>query len=101
MAIVSRMVSDISGKEAAESEFVTLTIREHPGTDEPKALDILPDEISGLKEAGEIVVLEVGSNGDKKQMVVTLADFRKVVKDEIVKNARGTRGRRPGFSPTR
>ena len=35
MAIVSRMVSDLTGTEAAESEFTTLTIRTHPAADEP------------------------------------------------------------------
>ena len=99
MAIVSRMVSDLTGTEANESEFVTLTVRDHPAVDEPKALDVLPSEIADLKEAGEIVVLEVGTNGDKRQIVVALADFRKLCKDETVKAARGTRGRRPGWSP--
>jgi hypothetical protein len=99
MAIVSRMVSDLTGAEANESEFVTLTVREHPAITEPKALDVLPKEIESLKEAGEIVVLEI-SNGEKRQLVVTLADFRKLVKDDVVNKARGTRGRRPGFSPT-
>lgn len=98
MAIVSRMVSDLTGKEAAESEFVTMTIREHPEIDEPKALDVLPDEIAGMKDAGNLVVVEI-SNGDKRQVIYTLTEFRKVVGDDIVKNARGTRGRRPGWSP--
>lgn len=98
MALVSRMVSDLTGKEAPEGDFVQLVIREHPAADEAKSLDVLPDEIKGLKSAGEIVVLEV-RNGDTKQLVVSLADFRKLVKDDVVKNARGLRGRRPGFSP--
>jgi hypothetical protein len=100
MAIVSRMVSDLTGTEANESEFVTLTVRDHPAVDEPKALDVLPSEIAGLKSAGEIVVLEI-SNGEKKQLVVTLADFRKLIKDDVLKKARGTRGRRPGWSPNK
>lgn len=98
MAIVSRMVSDITGAEANEEAFVVLTVREHPAITEPKALDVLPAEIESLKDAGDIVVLEV-SNGEKKQLVVKLADFRKLVSDELVVKARGTRGRRPGFSP--
>lgn len=99
MAIVSRMVSDISGKEANEDQFVQLTIREHPEIQEPKALDVLPEEIANMKDAGNLVVVEVGSNGDRKQMIVSLTEFRKHVPDDVVKNARGTRGRRPGWSP--
>ena len=99
MAYISRRVSDISGTEAAEDQFIELVIREHPTTDRPKKLDVLPDEIKGLKSAGEIVVIEVGANGDKKQLVVSLADFRKLVSDEVVKNAQGTRGGRSGWRP--
>lgn len=99
MAIVQKMVSDLSGKEANESDFVTLTVREHPSTSEPKALDVLPDEIANLKDAGNIVVLEIANNGDKKQLVVTLNEFRKLVPDEVLDKARGTRGRRPGWTP--
>lgn len=101
MAIVSRMVSDLTGAEANESEFVTLVVREHPLIDEPKSLDVLPSEIENLKGADDLVILEVGSNGDKRQIVVPLADFKKLVKDDVLKNARGTRGRRPGWSPSR
>lgn len=98
MAIVRRMVSDITGTEAAESEFVTLVIREHPSLTEPKAIDALPDEVSGLKSAGNLVTVEI-DNGEKKTLVVTLADFRKLVPDEVLATARPTRGRRPGYSP--
>jgi hypothetical protein len=98
MAIVSRMVSDITGKEGNEDEFVVMTVREHPEIDEPKALDLLPEEIAGMKDAGNLVVVEV-SNGEKKQLIFTLTEFRKVISDDIVKKARGTRGRRPGWSP--
>lgn len=100
MAIVSRMVSDITGKEGNEDQFVVLTIREHPEIDEPKALDVMPDEIAGMKDAGNLVVVEV-SNGEKKQLIFTLTEFRKVISDDVVKAARGTRGRRPGWSPSR
>lgn len=46
---------------SAEDQFIELVIREHPTTDRPKKLDVLPDEIKGLKSAGEIVVIEVGA----------------------------------------
>lgn len=99
MAIVQKMVSDITGTEGNESDFVVLTVREHPAVNEPKAFDVLPAEIESLKDAGDIVVLEI-SNGEKRQLVVKLADFRKLISDDKVVAARGTRGRRPGFSPS-
>lgn len=98
LALVSRMVSDITGQEASEDEFVTLVVREHPAIDEPKALDVLPSEIEGLKEAGNVVTLEI-KNGDNRELVVLVSDFRKIVPDEVVKKGRSTRGRRPGWSP--
>ena len=100
MARVVKLVSDISGKEAAEADFVKLVVREHPAIDEPKQLDVLPDEVKGLKSAGNLVTFEIGNNGDKKTVTVTLADFQKLVSDAVVKAAPGTRGRRPGYSPT-
>lgn len=94
------MASDISGKEGDEQEFVTLVVREHPSTDEPRALDVLPDEIAGLKAASDLVTLEVRKpDSTVTQMVVPLAEFRKVVKDETVTKGRGLKGRRPGWSP--
>lgn len=100
MAFVQRRVSDLSGKEAPESEFVTLVVREHPQLESAVQLDVLPDEIANLKSAGEIVVLEV-KNGETKNLVVTLAEFNKLHKDipAIIAKAPGLRGRRPGFSP--
>jgi hypothetical protein len=98
MAIVSRMISDLTGTEADKSEFVKLVVRQHPAVDEPKSLDVLPVEIAALKDAGDLVVIEV-ADGQKRQIAVALADFRKICPDEIVRKAPGTRGRRPGFRP--
>lgn len=100
MALVSRMVSDITGKEAADSEFATLVVRDHVAVDEPKALDVLPEEVASLKDAPGVVTVELKTASGTREFVVLLSDFRKVVPDEVVKRARGTRGRRPGFRPT-
>lgn len=99
MARVVRLVSDISGTEANEDEFTKLVVRSHVATEEPKQLDILKSEAEALKGADNLVQIEVGENGNKRELVMPLADFRKLVKDETVKAAPGTRGRRPGFSP--
>jgi hypothetical protein len=98
MAIVSKMISDLTGKEADASEFVKLVVRQHPAVREPKRLDVLPGEIVGLEDAGDLVVIEI-VDGQKRQVAVTLSSFRKICSDEIVRRAPGTRGRRPGFRP--
>lgn len=92
------LVSDLTGAEADESEFISLVVRQHPAIDSPKQLDVLPTEVEKLKAVDNLVVVEI-KNGDTKEVVMTLAEFRKLCPDETVKNAAGTRGRRPGFSP--
>lgn len=92
-------VSDISGTEAKETEFVTLVVRSHKAIDQPKSLDVLPSEIAGLKEATDLVICEIKDHGQYRQMIVALADFRKLVPDDVVKRAQGTRGRRMNWSP--
>lgn len=93
------LVSDISGTEADESEFTKLVVRSHSAADEPKQLDILKSEADKFVGAENLVTVEIGDNGDRREVVMPLADFRKLVKDETVKAAPGTRGRRPGYSP--
>lgn len=99
MARVIKLVSDITGTEAPEKDFVKCVVRTHPAVTEPKALDILPGELDGLKGVDNLVTLEVGTNGDKKEIVVSYADFKRLVTDDVVKNAPSTRGRRVGWSP--
>lgn len=98
MAVRSIMVSDLTGAEGSESDFTTLTVRSHPSLSdgEVKALDVLPSEVANLAEAKNLVIIELGSNGDRRQVVVTLDQFRKVCPDDVVKKARSNRGRRPG-----
>jgi hypothetical protein len=99
MARVVKLVSDITGTEANEDEFIKCVIRTHPKSDEAKSLDVLPGELDSLNGVSDLVVIELGSNGDKSELVVSYKDFVKLVKDEVVQNAPGTRGRRPGWSP--
>ncbi|MBO1267062.1 hypothetical protein [Arthrobacter cavernae] len=100
MAYVSKRVSDLTGVEASDDKFVELVVRSAPGLKHPVKLDVLPEEIKGLKSAGEIVVLEV-KNGETEQLIVSLAEWKKLSPkiDEIVANAPGLKGRRPGFRP--
>jgi len=95
------LVSDVSGKEADEAEFEKCVVRVHPKSDAPKSLDIIRGELDALNGASDLVVIELGENGNKRELVVTYAEFKKVVKDQVVVDAQGTRGRRKGFSPAK
>lgn len=99
MARVVKLVSDVTGTEADEQDFVKVVVREHPVTNESKQLDVIDGELSGLKPLADLVVLEIGDNGSKRELVVSHSDFKKLISDEVVKNAPGTRGRRLGTSP--
>lgn len=101
MAYVTQRVSDFSGKQAADTEFVAIIVRKHPKLDVPVQLDALPDEISGLKENTQYVVLELKMpGGEARTVTVTLNDFNKLdpegKMDEKLEAARPTRGRIPG-----
>lgn len=99
MAYVTKKVSDLTGTEGPEDDFVTLVVRSHPNISQPVALDVLPDEIKDMKSAGDIVTVEVRPpSGQNHERQVRLADFNKLAAnmEEILQNARGTRGRRPG-----
>lgn len=101
MAYRSVRVSDLTGKEDSDDKFVTVVVRSHPDLEEAVQFDALPDELKGLKSAGNLVQLEI-RNGDNKQLVVTLEDFNKLSPkiNDVLKTADGLRGRRKGFRPS-
>lgn len=93
------LVSDLTGAEAEENEFISLVVREHPEVESAKQLDCLPSEVEKLKTLDNLVVCEIKDNGNSREVVMTLTEFRKLVPDEVVKNAASTRGRKVGQSP--
>lgn len=97
MALITKRVSDLSGEAAAETEFVTVTVRQYPGMEKPVKIDALKSEVGGLKSADNLVVLELQNGGDATQLVVTKTEFDKLAKDmkNVLGNARGVRGREP------
>jgi hypothetical protein len=99
MARVVKLVSDITGTEAPEEDFIVLVIREHPAVDQPKQLDVLPSEVADLKSVKDLVVVEIKNNGESREVVMSYPEFKKLVPDDVVVKAAGTRGRRVGFSP--
>lgn len=101
MAYRSVRVSDLTGKEDSDDKFVTVVVRRHPSLEEPVQFDALPDELKGLKSAGNLVQLEI-RNGETTQLVTTLDDFNKLSPNinDVLKKADGLRGRRKGFRPS-
>ena len=100
MAFKSIRVSDLTGKEGDDEDFVTVVVRRHPALEEAVQFDALPEELKGLKGLNDLVVLEL-RNGSSDQLVTTLAEFNKLSPNinEVLENADGLRGRRKGFRP--
>ncbi|WP_427921157.1 hypothetical protein [Streptomyces sp. cg40] len=96
---MNKKVSDLSKKEGDDGDFVVVVVRQHPTLDEPKALDVLPDELEKFVPIGDLVMLEIQQpDGTKKDVAMRLADFNKLAPnmDQVLKEARKTRGRVPG-----
>lgn len=99
--ITDKLRSDLTGKEDTKDKFIELVVREAPGLENPVRLDILPSEIKNLQDAGEYVVLEVKDNGSTRQIITSAEEFNKLAPNmrEVLANAPGIRGRKPGWSP--
>ena len=96
MGIRQVVISDISGKEIEDGQLCELVIRSHPALDAPKRLDVAADEVAGLKEASNVVTVEVKVGGEVETKSLTLAEFEKVVPKKALANGSSTRGRRKG-----
>ncbi|WP_367133236.1 hypothetical protein [Saccharothrix sp. HUAS TT1] len=99
MAIVSRKVSDLSGTEGSDDDFAQVVVRQHPTIDQPKALDVLVTELGSFKDIGDLVILEVRMpDTTTREIYVRVSDFNKAAPDmeQVLRSARGTRGRLPG-----
>lgn len=102
MAFKSIRVSDLTGTEGADEDFLHVVVRQHPGLEEPVQFDALPEEMAALKEIANVVTLEVRKGEDVRQVITTVEHFNKLAPDmeDVLANADGLRGRRRGFRPT-
>lgn len=93
--------SDLSGVDLKDDEVVTVAVKSHPELSEGgKVFDASHDELAGLKPVTNLVSLELRyADGTTKEVMVTRADFAKVVPEEVLKKADSLRGRRTGFRP--
>lgn len=102
MAFKSIRVSDLTGAEGTDEEFVSIIVRQHPAIEEAVVIDAKPEEIKGVKSAGDLVIFEIKNGGEPVQVVTTVGEFNKLSPNivDVLKNAPGVRGRRPGFRPS-
>jgi hypothetical protein len=75
--------SDLSGKEGEAREFGRLVAKAHPAVDGARVLDVLPDEVDGLKPVEDLIELEYTAAGaeSSKTLVVKRSDFDRLVPD--------------------
>jgi hypothetical protein len=65
VAVKQVRVSDLSGRQADEEQFVKLIVHEHPQYQGPITLDVLPEEIGELPESEQYVSIEVIQPGER------------------------------------
>lgn len=95
MGFRSLRVSDLSGIELSDSEVVTVVVKNHG-----KVFDCHPDELKTLKGVSNVEELELRyPNGESKTLLVTQAEFGKVIPADKLEGFDSSRGRRSGFSP--
>src|SRR4028118_1500575 len=92
--------SDLTGAVLEAPQVVTVIVRSHPQLTEPTPFDAGADEVAALRSRQDLVVLELKrADGTGETVICSVEDFDAVVPAEVVRNAPGTRGRRPGYSP--
>lgn len=95
MGYVSKRTSDISGEIVAEEAVITVVVRSLG-----KLFDATAEELTPLKRVTNVVELELRHpDGSSEEIIVTKADFEKVVTPEVLANADSIRGRRNGYRP--
>jgi hypothetical protein len=65
-------VSDLSGKQEDEHEFVKLIVHEHPSYQTPITLEVLPDEVGDLGTDDLYVLIEVVQPDERSSRRVTV-----------------------------
>jgi hypothetical protein len=99
MALRSITVSDLTGNEIVNGDAIEITVRNHPAFPD-RRLDAIKGELDALKTVSGLVTLEIKDKaGQVTEVACTAAELAKVVTDEILEAAPGTRGRKPGWSP--
>jgi hypothetical protein len=87
MAVKTVRVSDLSERQADESEFGKLIVRQHPDFAHVITLDVLPDEIGELPESETYVEIEFVQPGDSsgQRATLTVDQFNKLGRSRDMK----------------
>jgi hypothetical protein len=118
VAVKQVRVSDLSGRQAGEDQFVKLIVHEHPQYQGPITLDVLPEELGELPDSEQYVSIEVIEPGERsgQRALLSVDSFNKLAASgdmpTILMNAVATqqpqrpaqprrrgRGRRDGQAP--
>jgi hypothetical protein len=88
MAVKTVRVSDLSDRQADESDFGKLIVRQHPDFTQVITLDVLPDEIGELPESETYVELEFVQPGDNsgQRATLTVEQFNKLAGSKDMKS---------------
>jgi hypothetical protein len=80
MAVKVVRVSDLSDRQAEQSEFGKLIVHQHPDFAQTITLDVLPDEIGELPESETYVEIEFVQPGDSsgQRATLTVEQFNKL-----------------------
>lgn len=101
IAIKSVNVSDISGVELKSDDLVEVIVRDHPKLPEGCRLDAATGELEPLKVLSNIVRLEYRyPDGTTKDVLCSVTELEKLIPLDVLTNAPGIRGRKPGFRPS-
>jgi hypothetical protein len=98
VAVVQMRRSDLSGTTGEEKDFGRLVVKGHPSVDGARVLDVLPDEVAGLKTVDDLIELEYTQpgGGGAKTYLVRLSDFDELAPDmaQVLAQAPQRAGRR-------
>jgi hypothetical protein len=101
MAIKQVRMSDIDGTEDADFGVV---VRDYPGLDDPRLLDVTKEQADALvaKAVKDVITVELRlPDTSTRSVLITKAELDKWLgKDDVLKNAAHLRGRRPGYRPS-
>jgi hypothetical protein len=98
LATVTVKASDLTGTQGPDETFGRLVVKGHPAVEGARVLDVLPDEVAGLKTVDDLIELEYTEPGatTPKPLVVRRADFDKLAPNmpEVLEKAPQRPGRR-------
>jgi hypothetical protein len=98
LATVTLKQSDLTGVQGPDEEFGRLVVRNYPGVEGARQLDVRPEEVSDIKTVADLIELDyyAPGSGDPKRLVVNKDDFDQLTSSnmaEVLAGARTLRGR--------